>query len=134
MNKRFVGYGAVTLAPLAGFVSYSGAEWRGSVHLHTLMETAASLLALVIGILALVRYFTKTDSLYLLIGMGFAGAGLLDGYHALITSEYMVPFMHSGQASLIHWSWTAGRTYLASMIVSSNTPLIGTGKRSSTTG
>ena len=38
-------------------------NWRGSEQLHTLMEVAATLLALMVGAMALVRFYSKKNNL-----------------------------------------------------------------------
>jgi len=45
--------------------------------------------------------------------MGFFGAGLLDGYHALVTSEFFSAYLPSGLPSLIPWSWIASRVFMS---------------------
>jgi hypothetical protein len=64
--------------------------WRGNAEFHTLLETLATQLALTTGTIALVRYYAKRSSLFLLIGVAFLGAGFLDAYHAVITSSFLV--------------------------------------------
>ena len=61
------------------------------------METAATLLALLIGLMALVRFYSKKNNTFLFIGAGFLGTALLDGYHAVVTSSGFGPFMPSDQ-------------------------------------
>lgn len=59
--------------------------WQGSTELHALMEATAIFLALLVGVIALVRFYSKKTNPYLFIGVGFLGTGLLDGYHAIVT-------------------------------------------------
>ncbi len=92
---------------------FHGSGWKGSVQLHTIMEIVATLLAAMIGALALVRYYSKKDVIILFIGAGFLGTAFLDGYHALVTSEFFRPFMPSDIPSLIPWSWVASRQFLS---------------------
>ncbi|MBN2782838.1 MAG: EAL domain-containing protein [Campylobacterales bacterium] len=47
------------------------------------------------------------------IGAGFLGTGFLDGYHAIVTSEYFIRTYPSPPESLIPWSWIASRLYLS---------------------
>ena len=96
--------------------AFHGIEWRGSVELHTHMEIAATLLAATVGVMALVRFYSKKDNTFLLIGTGFLGTAFLDGYHAVVTSEMFRPFMPSDLPSLIPWSWVASRQFLSILI------------------
>lgn len=88
-------------------------HWLGSMHLHTLMEVAATLLASFVGAMSLVRFFSQRDTQFLYIGAGFLGTALLDGYHALVTSWWFQPYMPSDMPHLIPWSWMASRLFLS---------------------
>ena len=88
-------------------------EWVGNKHLHTLMETAATLLALMTGILALAKYYTNKNNTLLFLGVAFLGAFFLDGYHAVVTSTFFDQLMPSAVSSLIPWSWSASRIFLS---------------------
>ena len=90
--------------------------WRGSTELHTLMELAATLLALTIGTLALVRYYSRKENSFLFVGTGFLGTGLLDGYHAVVTSSFFAAHFPSPPPSLIPWSWLASRLFLSVLL------------------
>ncbi|MGC2461192.1 MAG: MASE3 domain-containing protein, partial [Steroidobacteraceae bacterium] len=97
----------------AGFWLLRGFLWQGNSELHTLMEVVATLLALNVGVLALVRFYSQKDNTFLFIGSGFLGTGLLDGYHAVVTSSHFVIFFPSPSASLVPWSWLASRLFLS---------------------
>ena len=102
--------GVVLIAgPLLGHDS----GWVGSAQLHTVMEAIAALLAWIVGAMALVRYYSRKDSIFLFVGVGFLGTGFLDGYHAIVTSAFFRPFMPSDIPSLIPWSWVASRQFLS---------------------
>ena len=87
--------------------------YKGHKQLHTNMEVAATLLALIVGALALIRFYSKKDHTYLFVGIGFIGTAMLDGFHAVVTSDLMDYIMRSPPESLIPWSWNASRTFLA---------------------
>ncbi|MDA1231558.1 MAG: hypothetical protein O2856_12350, partial [Planctomycetota bacterium] len=112
--------GAIWTYVTVGFVVLGGIvvlqslkTYQGSRQLHTNMEVAATLLALIVGALALVRFYSKKDNTYLFVGIGFIGTGMLDGYHAVVTSDLLPYIMPSPPESLIPWSWNASRTFLA---------------------
>lgn len=100
----FIGLG-LTL----GYAFLRGASWHGSATLHTVMEAVATLLALTVGVMALVRYYSKKNNSFLFIGTGFLGTALLDGYHAVVTSVAFKPFMPTDLPHLIPWGWVASR-------------------------
>ena len=98
----------IALQPLA---------WKGTAELHTLMELAATMLALTIGAVAMIRFYSKKQNTYLFVGIGFFGTAFLDGYHAVVTSSFFAQYLPSGIAALIPWSWNASRTFLAVLMV-----------------
>lgn len=92
-------------------------DWQGSATLHTVMETAATLLAMLVGTMALVRYYTLKETVFLFVGAGFMGTAFLEGYHTIVTSAYFKPMMPSELPSLIPWSWIASRLFLSVFMV-----------------
>ncbi len=91
--------------------------WQGNRELHTIMEVVATLLAAMVGVLAFVRFYSKKSSTYLFLATGFIGTALLDGYHAVVTSELLYYLMPSPPESLSPWSWNASRMFLAVLMV-----------------
>ncbi|MBT5897877.1 MAG: PAS domain S-box protein [Rhodospirillaceae bacterium] len=91
-------------------------EWQSSSSFHTLLETIATILALMVGAIALLRYYSRKEITLLFIGAGFLGTAFLDGYHMIVTSMYFLPLMPSDLPSLIPWSWVASRQFLAILL------------------
>jgi signal transduction histidine kinase/DNA-binding response OmpR family regulator len=85
----------------------------GNAEIHTQLEAIASLLAFVAGSMALVRYYAKKSSEFLLFGSGFLGAGLLEAYHGVITAPYFAPHTPSALSSLTPWSGAVSRVYVS---------------------
>lgn len=112
-SRRVWIYGALTLVLVVTYSLLHAVQWRGSTELHTIMEVIATLAALTVGSMALVRFYSKKNNVYLLIGVGFFGTALLDGYHTLVTSSFFHELLPSPPPSLIPWSWNASRTFLA---------------------
>jgi signal transduction histidine kinase/CheY-like chemotaxis protein len=83
------------------------------------LEFLATLLALITGTMALVRYYAKPSATFLLIGNGFLGASLLDAYHALITSSFLAGHTPSGFSALTHWSGAVSRVFLSLLLLAS---------------
>ena len=101
------------------YIFFHGVEWQGSVQLHTIMEVIATFFALMVGSMAIVRYYSKPDMMFLILGTGFIGTALLDGYHALVTSIWFQGHLPSELPALIPWSWVASRLFLSVVIFSS---------------
>jgi signal transduction histidine kinase/CheY-like chemotaxis protein len=112
-RPRVVSYALTGGALCAGFLLLRGSAWQGGVHLHTLMEVLATVLAAIIGAMALVRYYSKRDVLFLFVGAGFLGTAFLDGYHAVLTSEWFAQSFASPHDRLVPWSWIASRLFLS---------------------
>ncbi len=113
IHRRALAYAVVAALLLVCFLALRPLRWQGSAELHTLMEAVATILALVVGAMGLVHYYSSRACIFLLIGVGFLGTGLLDGYHAVVTSSFFARTFPSPPPSLIPWSWIASRLYLS---------------------
>jgi PAS domain S-box-containing protein len=118
-RERAILYVVLAVLLLAGSILLrQNLVWATRASTHTTLEAAATLLAFIIGGLALVRYYSRKQITFLFIGCGFLGAGLLDLNHALTTEErYMAarialdPLLRPGD--LDAWTWTAERVFLS---------------------
>ena len=82
--------------------------------IHTLMESIATLLGFLVGTLALVRYYSRKQITFLLIGCGFLGAAILDLNHLVGTIPGVMAYRGLVDEPLMYaWTWTAGRVYLS---------------------
>lgn len=113
VDRRWLSYWLIAILLSSTYWWFRQLSWQGSVQLHTLMETIATVLALITGITALIRYYSQKDPLFVFIGMAFLGTGFLDFYHALVTSSWFSALFPSKLDSLIPWSWVASRFFLA---------------------
>ena len=73
---------------ILGHLFIRDTAWQGAKQLHTIMEVIATFLSLMVGITALLRYYSKRNNTFLFVGTGFFGTALLDGYHAIVTSTF----------------------------------------------
>ncbi len=93
-------------------------DWNGTIHLHTLGKLVTAVMSLFIGILALVRFLTKQNTAFLFIGVGFFGAGLLEGYQGVVSSpvlSYAFPYWLSEP----RWRWDTSNTFLSLLLFGS---------------
>ena len=116
-KRRIAAYLILGAGLTAAFAVSRGAIWRGGAALHTTMESVATLLAAIVGAIALLRYYARRESNILYVGAGFLGTAFLDGYHTLVTSAFFKPMMPSDLPSLNSWSWVASRQFLAIFLV-----------------
>ena len=112
-KRKTRAYALTLVGLLVAFLLLRQSDWEGSNDLHTLMEVVATLLALMVGVLGLIRYHTKPNNAILFIGAGFFGTAMLDGYHAVVTSHWFDQMWPSTPSHLIPWSWSASRTFLS---------------------
>ena len=87
---------------------------------HVIWEFISTTLALIVGSLSLVRFYSKKQETFLFIGTGFLGTGLLNGYHAVMTSG----LIGGGSTGLqtadgAAWTWTASRLFLSMFLFGS---------------
>ena len=106
-------YGVLFFVLLVGSVVVRNSPWVSNAMLHTVLETVATLLAFIIGGLALVRHYSRRQATLLLIGTGFLGAALLDLNHVLITTERFGVRPGVAADDLFAWSWIAERVFLS---------------------
>ncbi len=116
-TRRIIAYVIIAAGLTLAYAALRGTNWHGGSELHTVMETVATLLALMVGSLALVRYYSKKDVTLLFIGAGFLGTAFLDGYHTVVTSAAFKPYMPSDLPALIPWSWIASRQFLSMFLL-----------------
>ncbi len=109
-------YFGLALGLVAVRFSLGDIAWSSNRELHTLMEFATTILALIIAGAALARYYARKNKMFLLIGCGFLGTSFLDGNHTLITSQWFSQFQFSEPSYYFTWSWNATRIYLGTFL------------------
>jgi diguanylate cyclase (GGDEF)-like protein/PAS domain S-box-containing protein len=109
---------AVSLGLLMARVPLGRVSWGGGAELHTFLETIATVLALMIGVMALLRYHSQKTTSYLILGSGFLGAALLDGFHTVVTSS-LCGQCTSSRAGLIVWTGALARFFLSVLMCAS---------------
>jgi signal transduction histidine kinase/CheY-like chemotaxis protein len=87
--------------------------WRSNAELHTLLEAISALMAFTAGAMALVRYYAKKSTAFLMLGSCFLGAGLLDACHGLITSSFFAGVAPYELAALTPWSGVISRVFMS---------------------
>ena len=118
-RARSIAYVSLILALIISAIWLRTLAWQGDAQFHTLLETSGSQLSLVAGGMALVRYYAKKNSTFLILGCAFLGAGVLDGYHALITSSFVAKHVPSPLSALTPWSGSTARLFESVVICAS---------------
>jgi signal transduction histidine kinase/ActR/RegA family two-component response regulator len=102
-----------TLCLVFGGFLLSRIQWQGNAQLHTLLEAVATLLALITGAMALVRYYAKKSSAFLILGAGLVGTAFIDGFHAIVTSSFFTWHIPSPPETLNPWTGISSRFFLS---------------------
>jgi len=119
VRRRSLVYVLFTLGLLLGSFPAHRSAWHSTADLHTLLETMATLLGLVTGAIALVRYYTKKSGMFLLLGTGFLGGALLNGYHAMVTSSFLAGYVPPALSGLTPWSGIMSRVFMSLLMCAS---------------
>jgi len=119
VEGRSLAYALLSAALLLTSLPIHRSTWHGSREIHTILETIATVLALVTGAMALVRYYARKSGTFLLLGSGFLGAALLDGYHMVVTSSFFAGHTPSALSALIPWSGAVSRVFLSLLMCAS---------------
>jgi signal transduction histidine kinase/CheY-like chemotaxis protein len=117
--KRALTYVLITVVLLIGGLPIYRGKWQSGAECHTLLEAIATLLALITGTMALVRYYAKKSNTFLILGAGFLGTAVLDGYHTLVTSSFFSGHPASPLADLSTWTGVVARVFLAFVMCAS---------------
>ncbi len=118
-RRRSISYVVLLIVLLLGGFVLRNMTWKSNGEMHTLLESITTLLALISGLMSLVRYYTKKSSTFLLLGSGFLGTAVLNGYHAAITSSFLAGRTPSALMALTLWSGATSRLFLALLMCAS---------------
>jgi len=116
-GARAAAYCALAAGLLLLFMAIRGADWTVSGSLPRAFELAAALIALVVGILALVRYYSRKNDTLLLIGSAMIGVAVLDTYHLFVTTGVPFPLMPAQSRVTEPWSWFSSRMFMSIMML-----------------
>jgi PAS domain S-box-containing protein len=97
----------------------SRSPWTSGPALYGTLEALSSLLAFVVGALALVRFYSKKQRDFLFIGTGFLGTGFLDLFPAVLATGWMGNWTAEELEGLATWSFTASGTFLSLFLLAS---------------
>jgi PAS domain S-box-containing protein len=109
----------VVMLLLVGAVGMGRVDWSTGPFLYGTLEALATLLALVVGSLALVRFYSKKQETFLLIGTGFLGTGFLDLFSAVLSTGWIGTWTTEELEGLASWSFTASGTFLSLFFLAS---------------
>jgi PAS domain S-box-containing protein len=112
-------YFFVVMLLFVGAVGLPPSEWTSGPVLYGTLEALCTLLAFVVGALALVRFYSKKQETFLFIGTGFFGAAFLDLFPAILATRRMGDWASGELEGLATWSFTASGTFLSLFLFAS---------------
>jgi len=112
-------YGLTSSIVLFGSLLLHGSRWEGTAEFHTLLEAIATLLALITGAMALVRYYARKSSSFLILGSGLVGTAFIDAFHTVVTASFFTWHMPSPLSTLSTWTGITSRFFLAIVMCAS---------------
>ncbi len=93
-------------------------QWWADKELHTVFATIQTVLALIVGVLALIRFYARKNNTFLFIGTGFLATGILNTYYTVVTSHFFERFfLPSALAPLLAWNWIDTYALLAVLLL-----------------
>ncbi len=96
------------------FFAYRSGNYSWIKDFQLIVDLFASSLAFFVGVLAMVRYFTKkTNVNYLLLGLGFVTVSFLDAFHILHTLNVFSDLFSIGKLTMFPSSMVLSRVFLA---------------------
>ncbi len=117
VGARTAAYCALAAGLLLLFLAIRGSDWTAPRLTPVLLEFAASLVAAIVGTLALARYYSRRNDTLLLIGAGMLGTAVLDAYHLLVMQRiglWLAPFDLDATEP---WSWFGSRMFLGFILL-----------------
>ena len=77
----------------------------GLITVISVAGVSVGVVALIVGVLALVRFYSRKNDTLLLIGSAMIGVAVLDTYHLFVTTGVPFPLMPADHAATEPWSW-----------------------------
>ncbi len=115
VKRRISAYILIFILLVFARMGLQTAVWEESGHLF-LAEMLAAVLALFIGTLALIRFYSKPYGKFLFIGLGFIGAGLFDGYLSFFAGTALYDLFPPFSNEPSPWLWNASTLFLSLLI------------------
>ncbi len=114
VGARAAAYCALAAGLLLSFLAVREVHWSTSPVVPAMLELAASIVALIVGTLALVRYYSRKNDTLLLIGAGMLGTAALDAYQFLVIGRGpgWPPTGHASGG----WAWFGSRMFLSLLL------------------
>ncbi len=112
-RERVIAYWLLLILLLVGALAVPSSPVHGNALVHALYEAVTAIVGLLVGGLALVRYYARQERIFLFVGTGFLGSALLTALHAVATGPMATGAMSTVLLNADSWTWWASQLYLA---------------------
>lgn len=112
-RERVVSYWLLLMTLLVGAVLVRSVPVHGNPLFHSLYEAVTAVVGVLVGGLALVRYYARQERIFLFVGTGFLGSALVTALHAVATGPLATGELSSALLHADAWTWWAAQLYLA---------------------
>lgn len=109
---------AITTACILLAVVLLSSSWTGSFDHFMLLEFSSAIVAYIVGAIALIKFYTRNKSMYLLIGVGFLGAAFFETLQTIATNTSLLEGVPFVPHDFMH-TWTSSRAFLAMLLLGS---------------
>ena len=112
-RRREHAYAGTALALAVVAALLHGREWAVPAAGAALAELAAAVLAIVCGLLSIVRHYSRRERHFLFVGVTFLGAGLFDAFQVLALLRAPGSPLAAAAAA---WGWFGSRLFLSMLL------------------
>lgn len=110
---RIASYLVLLLLAAVASAVLRGASFESDPLVHVVLEALSVALAFFLGALALVRFYSRKNNVFLFLGTGFLATAFMDAFHAIETVPFDALRLGEGPVEASAWTWLASRTVLA---------------------
>ncbi|MCA9926403.1 MAG: GAF domain-containing protein, partial [Anaerolineales bacterium] len=89
LRKKVLTVGMIVILLIVGRLLLSFVTWQGSPAIQAAIESFSAGLAFFSGLLALIRFYTKENRVYLFVGVGLLLTAVLDALYALFNTVWI---------------------------------------------
>lgn len=105
-NLRAVVYIFLLLTFFTVKLQLNSNNWHNhSIVFYSTVDLVGGVVALIVGLLSILKHYFTKQAYFLLIGIGFIGASVINFYQLVITTPYFASLISSSQLSITTWTW-----------------------------
>lgn len=110
---RIAAYIALLVLAAVASIALRGRPFPADSEIHFAIEATSVSLAFFLGALALVRFYSRKNNVFLFLGTGFLATAFMDAFHVIESVPFDALRLSEDPATASAWTWVASRTVLA---------------------